>query len=115
MIFVSSVNSNYMLNKYHKENTGIDFNSEFIFNINIDQENTALESSSEIETEECIFQGFDGNYQAFNFLCRIHRAFELHSFRKFIQAKTNLSRTEEEQILILMITIAMFRGETELF
>lgn len=51
MIFVSSVNSNYMLNKYHKENIGIDFNSEFIFNIiNIDQQNTALESSSEIET-----------------------------------------------------------------
>ena len=51
MIFVSSVNSNYMLNKCHKENIGIDFNSEFIFNIiNIDQENTGLESSSEIET-----------------------------------------------------------------
>ena len=62
MIFI--YNSNFMLNKYNKENVGINFNSEFIFYVrNLDQKNAALESSSEIEIEECIFEDFDDNYQ----------------------------------------------------
>ena len=66
MIFI--YNSNFMLNKYNKENMGINFNSEFIFYIrNLNQKNAVLESSSEIEIEECIFEGFDDNYQAVTF------------------------------------------------
>ena len=84
MIFV--YNSDFMLNKYNKENVGINFNSEFIFYIrNLDQKNVVLESSSEIEIEECIFEGFNDNYQAVTFFYRIHGAYELYSFRKFKQ------------------------------
>ena len=62
-----------MLNKYNKENMGINFNSEFIFYIrNLNQKNAVLESSSEIEIEECIFEGFDDNYQAVTFFFTVY-------------------------------------------